>query len=91
MTARWIMYAQHNIPGVRPSDLTEQRSLESAKRELADYAEAVQYDDVLAVLYHWAPERWAEALEFKDVGCPFDYPDRLIERGPRGGFVIVRT
>jgi hypothetical protein len=48
-------------------------------------------DNVSATLYAYSDEAWAEAEDFRRVGCPFDYPDRLLELGPRGGVKVTRT
>jgi hypothetical protein len=34
-------------------------------------------------------EDWQDALEFENVGCPFDYPSYILELGPRGGVKLI--
>ena len=88
---QWIMYAQQNIPGNISFDLSRVKSLDEAKRALETFSRAVYCDDVSATLYAYSDEAWAEAEDFRSVGCPFDYPDRLIERGTRGAMKVSRT
>ncbi|MCY0941928.1 hypothetical protein [Streptomyces antarcticus] len=85
---RWIMYVSQNIPGNTSFDLSRHPSLESAREEFKDYCCAVYNDDCSATLYPYSPEDWEIAQDFKTSGCPFDYPSRIIERGPLGG---IRT
>ena len=87
----WIMYPQQNdLPGITGS-VSRVRSIDEAKRQLEDFSRDTHHDDVSATLYAYSDEAWAEALEFYNVGCPFDYPDRLIERGARGGLKVSRA
>jgi hypothetical protein len=87
----WIMYPQMNgIPGGHTS-VTRVRSIDEAKSELETFSRETYHDDVSATLYAYSDEAWAEAEDFRNVGCPFDYPDRLIERGARGGLKVSRT
>jgi hypothetical protein len=88
---RWIAYTQQNIPGNPSFELSRHTSLADAVQHVADYGDAVMYDDCSATLYAYSDERWEQAQRFADAGCPFDYPDRLIERGPRGGWRVERT
>jgi hypothetical protein len=92
---RWIGYTSQNIPGNQSFDLGFYMSLSEAKDAYANFCEAVYSDDCTMTLYytHKAHEgRMVEmAKEFAGYGCPFDYPDRVIERGPRGGVKISTT
>ncbi|MEV7814242.1 hypothetical protein AB0P05_26480 [Streptomyces flaveolus] len=90
-TYRWIMYVSQNIPGNTSFDLMRAASLEDAREQYRAYCEAVFSDDCSMTLYAYSDERWAEAEDFRDTGCPFDYPDRIIERGPNGGIVLQNT
>ena len=88
-TFRWIAYYQYSIPGNQSFEL---RAVES-KREAAEWFD--EFDDngrdaATATLYAFTPENWELAGEFERIGCPFDYPDYVIERGPRGGLKFQR-
>lgn len=86
---RWIMYASQNFPGSMSFRVTCHESLEWCKESLEDFGRAV-HADVSAFLYAYSDEAWKSAREYEEIGCPFDYPDRLIERGPRGGWRVER-
>lgn len=88
---RWIVYVQQNIPGDLSFTLSRVSSLEAAREAIAEFSRDVGYDDCSATLYPYSEDTWREAQEFEDVGCPFDYPDRIIERGPRGGWRVANT
>lgn len=88
---RWIMYSNQDIPGGMTFDLTRHPSLREAVKFYREYCEAVFTDECSARLYLYFEEDWSSALDFKDSGCPFDYPAKLIERGPRNGVVIVNA
>lgn len=89
---QWIAYFHQNqFGGGMSGDLHRVRSIDEAKSELNRYSRDAYSDDVSATLYAYSDEAWASAEDFRDIGCPFDYPDRVIERGPRGGFKASRT
>ena len=87
----WIIYLSQNIPGNQSFDLQRATSIRDAQSRFEAFCYSVMSDDCVATLYAYSDEAWAEALDFRDVGCPFDYPDRLIERGARGGVKVSRT
>lgn len=97
----WICYTSQNAFG-GSWELTFNRSLKEAVEAYKGYCEGVGTDDCTMTLYAVprkrvrsdlasAEEMIATAKEFAGVGCPFDYPDRIIERGPRGGVRIENT
>lgn len=86
---RWIMYASANMPGNLSFQVTCHESLEWCVESLERFERACGMD-VSASLYVFDDEAWKAARKFQDVGCPFDYPDRLIERGSRGGWRVER-
>lgn len=88
MTQRWIMYAQQIMPGNLSFRVTSHESLAWCKESLDRFSRAIHTDDVCATLYTYSDDAWKSAREYEDIGCPFDYPDRIIERGPRGGLVV---
>lgn len=88
---RWIVYLAQNIPGNQSFDLSRATSIEDAKEQYRQYCKDVYNDDSHATLYAYDAERWTDAEDFRDTGCPFDYPDRIIERGPLGGVVVNNT
>lgn len=90
----WICYTSQNAYS-GSGCLTFHTSLKQAVEEYKSYCEGVGTNDCTMTLYytHKAHEgrMVASALEFEGVGVPFDYPDRMIERGPRGGVKVVKT
>lgn len=91
---RWVSYTQQNIPGNQSFDLRFHHNLREAKDFFHAYCVDVGYDDCSMTLYSLPgdprdrTEMIEQAKEFEDYGCPFDYPDRIIERGPLGGIKI---
>lgn len=88
MANKWIMYAQQPFGSFR---VTCHQSLAWAMESLRNYSRAVYCDDVTATLYAYDDESWREARAFESTGCPFDYPDKIIERGPRGALRITNA
>lgn len=92
MAYRWIQYNHDPLGSFKVVRVT---SLEAAKRELLDYCEATGfYADMLMVdgtygcnasLYPYNEEDWQGAEDFRDTGCPFGYPSKMLSIGPRGG------
>jgi hypothetical protein len=86
---RWIMYAHQGFPGELYARVTCHESLDWAKWSLKKYADAtVVREQASATLYPFTPEDWESAREMEKVGCPFGYPSRLIEFGPKGGIRV---
>jgi len=95
---RWISYTSQNIPGNQSFSLHFHNNLTDALDVYKTYCREVGYDDCSMTLYatpYWDADKLEEMIEsakkFMDVGCPFDYPDRIIERGPLGGVKISNT
>lgn len=88
---RWIAYSMQNSPGNQSFLLSRHESLIDAEDNFERFCREVYSDDCHSALYAYSDEAWESAEDFRDVGCPFDYPDRLIEHGPRGGIVVNRT
>lgn len=87
---RWIMYMHQPLPGA--FEVTRCASLGDAREQLRQYGENTGFhEQVTASLYPYSAEDWAEAEEFATIGCPFDYPSKLIDRGPKGGMVITNA
>jgi len=90
----WVCYTSQNVYSGSEC-LTFHTSLKEAVEEYKDYCKGAGTNDCTMRLYytHEAHEgRMVKAaLEFEGIGCPFDYPDRMIERGPRGGVKVVNT
>jgi len=82
---KWIVYMQMNFPGNPSFDLTRVRSLREAENLLRGFSKTVMSDDVSASVYTYSDADWSEAERFLGVGCPLDYPDYVLEVGPRGG------
>jgi hypothetical protein len=86
---RWIMYMYQPMGSF---DVTRVASLEQARAELERYGrETYVYEEATASLYPYSEEAWAEAESFRDTGNPFDYPSKVIERGPKGGMRIINA
>ncbi len=92
---RWIAYTSQNIPGNQSFELGFHSSLVNMRNAYLEYCDAVGTDDVsMSVYYVPADERDAMisvAKEFDGIGCPFDYPSKIVERGPRGGTRFVNA
>ncbi len=88
---RWIAYTQQNIPGSTSFDLSVHNSLREAEEWHRDFCRNVGTDDVSMALYPYTDENYDTAMDFADAGCPFDYPSKIIERGPRGGLQFVNA
>jgi hypothetical protein len=95
MRYRWIMYLHNPVGGFEVMRVT---SLLAAKLELIAYGRATGFYQDLQVggqygctgsLYPYTDEDWAEAEEYAEIGCPFDYPSYLVENGPRGGVKVI--
>lgn len=87
---RWISYMSQNIPGNRSFELGFHSSLDAAKDAFATFCREVDSNDCSMSLYYAGNDQsmYNLAIEYKDIGCPFDCADKYIERGPRGGVRI---
>jgi hypothetical protein len=85
---RWIMYAHQDNYGGQSFRVTAHESLQWCKASLEEFSRALMEENVSATLYAYSDEAWRSAREYEDIGCPFDYPDYVIKRGPRGAFTI---
>lgn len=94
---RWIVYLNQPMGGFEVERAT---SLEGAKQLLRNYSRNTGYYHDLqvsgqygcsAALYPYSDKDWAEAEEYAEIGCPFDYPSRALEHGPRGGVRVMNT
>jgi hypothetical protein len=83
------MYASQDIPGSQSFRVTSHESLTWCTESLRKLAKALDTDNVSATLYMFSGPAWDKAREFERIGCPFDYPAKVINRGPRGGFRVV--
>jgi hypothetical protein len=92
---RWIMYLHNPIGGF---DVQRVTSHEAAKAALIEYGRNTGYYQDLQVtgqygcsgeLYPYTNEDWADAEEYAEIGCPFDYPSYLVENGPLGGVKVT--
>jgi hypothetical protein len=87
---RWIVYL--NQPVFGSFDVERVESIEAAKAALVRYGnETYVYEQATATLYPYSTEDWAEAVEYREIGCPFDYPSKQIERGPRDGVKVTNA
>lgn len=85
MTYRWIVYtARDDIPGNTSFDLDRVTALAAARGILKDFSRNTGTQECSARLYPYSEEDWASALEFKDAGCPFDYPAKLLKVTEQG-------
>lgn len=86
---RWIIYLHQPMGGF---DVQRVSSIEEAKSALHQWSRDVYvYEQATASLYPYSKEDWAEAKEYEEIGCPFDYPSKVMEFGPRGGIKVEST
>ena len=86
--ARWIVYLHSPFPG--SFDVVHASSIKHAREYLKAYAKDTGFTNPTASLYAYTEEMWEEAMDFKDTGCPFDYPAYVMEFGPKGGIQVER-
>ena len=82
---RWISYTSANIPGEMSFKLDRHESLSAAREAYLKFCRNSGYDDSTMTLYGYSTDAWDSAKSFEDTGCPFDYPNVMISRGPRNG------
>lgn len=90
---RWIMYMRDGMGMGGAFELTRVTSLHAARSEFESFADGPcgYKEGTSATLYAYSAEAWESAKEFEYVGCPFDCPDKISERGPRGGIRFVNA
>lgn len=84
---RWIVY----LYGGHPSwgfEVERFTSLKQASERFFRYAIVPGYDRASACLYPYSEDDWQEARECASLGCPFDYPSKIMELGPRQGVKV---
>lgn len=93
MKNRWISYTSQNIPGSQSFELGFHPNLEDVKASFAEFCRAVDSTDCTSSVYFAGEDQsmYDLAKEYEGIGCPFDYPDKMIERGPRGGIKVTNT
>lgn len=82
---RWISYTMAHIPGEQSFRLERHTNLVEARTAFLKFCRDSGYDNSSMTLYAYSDEAWEQAEDFRDVGCPFDYPNKRIIRGPRDG------
>jgi len=80
----YIGYAQREIPGDISFELYRFRNESEALGQLRALEDATG-DQWSMSLYGYTTEDWWEALDFRSIGNPLDYPWKVSVRGPRGG------
>lgn len=60
-------------------------------RAVRDYFADSDYDNASVYACLFDVDMWRSALEYRETGCPFDYPTYVMDRGPRGGVVVERA
>lgn len=85
---KYIAYVQRDMPGDRSFDLHRFRKDSEVLEYLRELEDATG-DQWYASLYPYSTEGWRYAKDFETTGCPFDYPWKVSERGPRGGLKLV--
>lgn len=94
-TLRWISYTSQNIPGNQSFGLGFHYNLKAAREAFTEFCDEVGSTDCSMRLYGvptGAGEEMADlAHEFREIGCPFDYPAWTVETGPRGGVRLSRA
>lgn len=91
----WISYTSQNIPGNQSFQLGFHGTLREAQKAYEEFCEGAGTDECSMTLYSTIGDKDGEmvkaAKEYENIGCPFDYPDKIIERGPMGGIKISNT
>lgn len=87
---RWISYTSAHIPGEQSFKLDRHENLFEAREAFLKFCQNSGYDDSSMRLYAYDDGAWVFAKDFEDIGCPFDYPDKRIIRGPRNCVVLER-
>ncbi|MFD8018903.1 hypothetical protein ACFV6G_00500 [Streptomyces lavendulae] len=85
---RWIVYMYRGEEFSSEFGLVTAENGREAREALKEYVGAGTSPEASASLYPYTPEDWVQAQEFKNAGCPFNYPSKLIVRGARGSFRI---
>lgn len=86
MAKKWILYSAQDFG-------TEEITVHSSLKECE---ERIRYNNSCTIdcwngrIYPYTEENWEDAMDFKDAGCPFDYPSYLVETGVRGGVSVKR-
>lgn len=88
---RWIVYMYKGEEFSSEFGLITAENGREAMEALKNYVGSGTSADAGASIYPYTPEDWESALDFKDSGCPFDYPSKRIDRGARGGFRMVQS
>lgn len=84
---RWIAY--FHGPFSHSFDIAAYPSLYEAGQGMKEYGRNTGFhEEATAALYPYSEEDWAEAQEYAEIGCPFDYPSKLMQFGPRGGIKV---
>lgn len=86
----YILYVEQNFPGNVTFDLHEVNDVTTA-RELVEAAADELMIDCTGRIYPWTEENWALAREYANIGCPFDYPDFVVERDDNGDYYATRA
>lgn len=86
---RWIVYLNHPMGGF---ELKLAKSIRWAKLKLEEYAkDTLTYEQASASLYAYSEEAWSEAMDYENIGCPFDHPAKVMEFGPKGGIRVINA
>lgn len=93
MKMRWITYASIVMAGNQSSDMGFHPNLNSVKAAYLEFCEAMSgYECIMTVYFAGDDQSMYDlAKEYETIGVPFDYPDKLVERGPRGGIKVTNT
>lgn len=83
---KWILYSGQDFGG---EEITKHDSLAEC-RERVKYNNSCTSSYWNGRVYPYTEENWEDAMDFKDSGCPFDYPSYLVETGVRGGVSVSR-
>jgi hypothetical protein len=88
----YIAYLADTFPGNLTFTISRYSSLAKLAEGFRAFARAIgrdyhdPYGTAHATVYVADSEdMWADAVQFADIGCPFDYPDFTLSIGPRGG------
>lgn len=86
MAKKWILYSGQYHGS---EEITVHSSLKECEERIR-YNNKATTDYWNGRVYPYTSENWEDAMDFKDAGCPFDYPSYLVETGVRGGVSVKR-
>lgn len=82
---RFILYVSNVIPGNVSFELITATGKLDAVQRVRQFADDTGMD-ACATVYGFDSESWAEAQEYREIGCPFDYPMGTVDLTDSGTY-----